>query len=79
VGTALRFLVESDVLQHRTGTVNLLYIGWGYAVMIRAQWLLTGWRAPRSLVAGALFAALLVVFVFVLPRNELWSGAAEAP
>jgi hypothetical protein len=78
-GTALRFLVQTDVLEDWAGTVNLLYIGWGYAVMIRAQWLLTGWRTPRSLVAGAMFAALLAAFVFVLPRNELWTGAPEAP
>jgi hypothetical protein len=79
VGTALRFLVETDVLESWAGTLNLLYIGWGFAVMIRAQWLLTGWRTPRSLVAGALFAALLAMFVFVLPRNELWTGAPEEP
>ena len=79
VGTALRFLVETDVLEDWAGTVNLLYIGWGFAVMIRAQWLLTGWRTPRSLVAGALFAALFAAFVLVLPRNELWTVAPEAP
>jgi hypothetical protein len=79
VGTLLRFALDSDALEAWAGVVNWLYIGWGYAVMIRAQWLLTGWRPPRSLAAGALFAALLAGFVLLLPRNELWSGAEAEP
>ena len=81
-GTALRFLVGSEGYAEWTGAVNWLYIGWGFAVMIRAQWLLTGWRMPRSITASALFAVVLGAFVFLLPRNELWaptpSGTEEA-
>lgn len=83
VGTALRFALDTEALGDRAGAVNLLYIGWGFAVMIRAQRLLTGWNMPRSLAASALFAALLAVFVFLLPRNELWapvpSESGESP
>lgn len=71
-GTVLRLLVGADGYADWTGSVNWLYIGWGFAAMIRAQWLLTGWRLPRSIVASALFAAVLGAFVFLLPRNELW-------
>jgi len=78
-GTVLRFVLDADALQEWAGVVNWLYIGWGYAVMLRAQWLLTGWRPPRSLAAGALFAALFGVFVFLLPRNELWADAVPGP
>jgi hypothetical protein len=73
VGTALRFLVGSEAFADWAGAVNWLYIGWGFAVMIRAQWLLTGWRVPRSIAASALFAAVLGAYVFLLPRNELWA------
>jgi hypothetical protein len=71
-GTALRFLLGAQGFADWAGAVNWLYIGWGFAAMIRAQWLLTGWRAPGSITASALFALVLGAFVFLLPRNELW-------
>ena len=78
-GTALRFAVDTETFADWASAANLLYIGWGFAVMLRVQWLLTGWRAPRSLAAAALFAALLGAFVFLLPRNELWVPAPSEP
>lgn len=72
-GTALRLLVGTEGYADWTGAVNWLYIGWGFAVMMRAQWLLTGWHPPRSLTASALFAVVLGVFAFLLPRSELWA------
>src|SRR5512141_1987276 len=64
-GTVLRILLGSERLAGWAGAVNWLYIGWGFAVMMRVQWLLTGWRLPRSITASALFAAVLVAFVFL--------------
>lgn len=72
-GAALHFLVGTEGFADWAGAVNWLYIGWGFAVMIRAQWLLTGWGLPRSLTASALFAVVLGAFVFLLPRNEFWA------
>ena len=79
VGTALRFALGTESFTDWTGAVNWLYIGWGFAAMIRAQWLLTGWRAPASLAGAALFAVLLGAFVFLLPRNELWAPPRSEP
>ena len=73
VGTVLRFPIDTGALGVRAGTLNLLYIAWAYAAMLRAQVLLSGWHMPRSLAACALFALLLAVFVLFLPRNELWA------
>lgn len=79
VATALRLAMDAEVISENAATVNLLYVGWGFAVMIRAQRLLTGWQPSRSLAASALFAILLGVFVFLLPRNEFWAPAPSGP
>ena len=78
-GTALSFAVGSEALAGWRDAANWLFIGWGFAVIIRAQWLLTGWHRLRSLLAGALFAGALGLFVFVLPRAELWTQPAAEP
>jgi hypothetical protein len=78
-GTALSLASDLEALADWRDAVNWAFIGWGFAVLIRAQWLLTGWRRLRSLLAGALFAAMLGAFVFVLPRTELWTQPAPEP
>jgi len=71
--------VRALALERYGATLNWLFIGWALVAILRAQWVLTAWRAPRSIAAAAMFAAMLVVFVWVVPRTELWSGIDSRP
>jgi hypothetical protein len=59
--------------------VNAVFILWALAVVLRAQWVVSGWHRWRSLGAAALFTLLLAFFVFSVPRTELWMAVAEEP
>ncbi len=71
--------VRTQGLERYGSIVNWLFIGWALASILRTQWVLTGWRAPRSYAAAALFAVLLGIFVWALPRTEPWSGIESRP
>lgn len=71
--------VRTQGLERYGAIVNWLFIGWALASILRTQWVLTGWRAPRSYAAAALFAVMLGTFVWVLPRSEPWSGIESRP
>lgn len=53
------------------------YLGWSLAVILRVVVLLGWWSRPRAVVAGGLLTALLALFLFVLPRAELWQGVPQ--
>jgi hypothetical protein len=78
VAVALHYLVAFEPLAPYVTVAPLLFLGWGFAVVLRAQWLLTGWRGARSIVGAGLFAGSMLVFVLFFPRTELWVHAAEA-
>jgi len=79
VGIALRLGVDAGPLAGWEPVASWLLIGWTFAVMLRGQRLLTGWRMRQSLASGAVFALLLGAFVFALPRGDLWIADAEEP
>ena len=82
-GTAIHFAFRDERVTGYAGTVNWIYIGWALATALRAQWLLTGWRARRSVAAAGVLALTLALFVWAFPRSELWmpfrAPSDEAP
>jgi len=48
------------------------FLAWAFAVVVRAQYVLTSWRGRRSALALVLFAALFAIFLEIAPRGELW-------
>ncbi len=53
------------------------YIAWSVAVMLRIVALLGGWSRPRALAASGVLTVLLAVFLFALPRAELWQAQPQ--
>jgi hypothetical protein len=53
-------------------------IAWAFAVVVRAQVVLTGWRGRTSALALALFAGMFAFFVWEFPRFELWAPQEES-
>lgn len=72
-GVAVRLVFDLEFLAAWGGVANWLFLAWAFATLVRAQYLLTGWRRWNSIAANALFAAMLVIFTVVFPRPELWS------
>ena len=54
-----------------------LFLAWSLAVVIRAQYVLSGWRRWRSVLALALLAALLGLATEIGPRSDLWVATDE--
>jgi hypothetical protein len=54
-----------------------VFLAWVFAIVVRAQYVLTGWRGRRSALALILFAALLAVVLEIAPRGALWLAAAD--
>lgn len=53
------------------------FLAWAFSVVVRAQYVLTGWRGRRSIVALILFAAILGVLLEISPGAELWVASAD--
>jgi len=79
VGTAIQLVFRDPRLAEYAGTVNWIYIGWALATLLRSQWLLTGWRPPRSIASGSVLVLTLALFVWVFPRGEGWTRLEEVP
>ena len=71
--------VREQDLERYGAIVNWVFIGWALAAILRTQWVLTGWRARRSVAAAALFAVMLAIFMWLVPRTELWSAFDSRP
>lgn len=54
------------------------FIGWSLAFSLRALVLLDGWRGARSLYAGGIVLTMVLVFVFFVPRPDLWVALDES-
>jgi hypothetical protein len=77
-GTVLQLAVLSEALPPAVpGVLYYGYFAWSIAVIFRVVMLLGWWSRARALVAGTMLTALLAVFVFALPRAELWQAAPE--
>ncbi len=54
-----------------------VFLAWAFAVVVRAQSVLTGWRGRRSALALGVFAALFAVLLEIGPRGEVWVAAGD--
>lgn len=77
VGVAIQFADDFDAIEPYANAADWAFLAWTFAVVARAQWVLTGWRGRPSALAFGLFAALLVALLSLFPRAELWAPAEE--
>ncbi len=77
-GSAVYFVFLDERLASYAGAANWLYMAWVLATLLRAQWLLTGWRLWRSIAAAGVIVLMLAVFVWIVPRSEGWTPIEEA-
>jgi len=77
VGIAVQVATGVDAIVPYAGAVDWAFIAWGFAVLLRTQYVLTGWRGLPSVLAFGLFAGLLAIFLAVFPRTELWIPARD--
>jgi len=77
VGIAVQVATGVDAIEPYAGAVDWAFIAWGFAVLLRTQYVLTGWRGLPSVLAFGLFAGLLAIFLAVFPRTELWIPARD--
>jgi len=79
VGVAVEAAARLGAFEPDADAVYWAFIAWGFAVLPRTLYVLTGWRGRSSVVAFGLFAGLLAVLVAVFPRTELWIAARDDP
>ncbi len=77
VGVAVQAATRLDAVEPYAEAVSWAFIAWGFAVLPRALYVLTGWRGRPSVLAVGLFAGLLAILVAVFPRSELWIAARD--
>jgi len=77
VGVAVEAAARLGAFEPDADAVYWAFVAWGFAVLPRALYVLTGWRGRSSVVAFGLFAGLLAVLVAVFPRTELWIAAQD--
>jgi hypothetical protein len=77
VGVVVEAAKSLDAVEPYAEAVSWAFIAWGFAVLPRTLYVLTGWRGRPSVLAFALFAGLLVILVAVFPRSELWIAARD--
>jgi len=76
-GVAVQVATGLDAIAPYAGAVDWAFIAWGFAVLLRTQYVLTGWRGLPSVLAVGLFAGLFAIFLAVFPRTELWIAARD--
>jgi Peptidase C13 family len=73
VGVAVQLASDFDAFAPYAEAANWIFLAWSFAVLVRAQLVLTGWRGRRSVAALVLFAVLLAGLIAYFPRTELWA------
>jgi hypothetical protein len=76
-GIAVQVATGADAMAPYAGAVDWALIVWGFAVLLRTQYVLTGWRGLPSVLAFGLFVGLFATFLAVFPRTELWIPARD--
>jgi len=76
-GVAVQTAMRPEVVELDADAVYWAFVAWGFAVIPRTLYVLTGWRGRPSVVAFGLFAGLLAILVTVFPRSELWIAARD--
>jgi len=78
VGLAIQFATDFDAIEPYAVAANWSLVAWVFAVLVRTQLVLTGWRGRASVLALGLFAGLLALLVWIFPRAELWVATEDA-
>jgi hypothetical protein len=76
-GGGIDFLSDFEAFEPYARTADWAFLAWAFAVVVRAQYVLTGWRGRRSALALVLFATLLAVLLEISPGAELWVAAGD--
>src|SRR5204863_5098835 len=76
-GVAVQAATHLEAVELDADAVYWAFVAWGFAVLPRALYVLTGWRGRPSVLALGLFAGLLAIMVAVFPRSELWIAARD--
>src|SRR3989442_9741077 len=76
-GVAVQAATHLEAIELDADAVYWAFVAWGFAVLPRTLYVLTGWRGRPSVVAFGLFAGLLAILVAVFPRTELWIAARD--
>lgn len=74
---AIHHALNLEAMEPYASWLNALFVAWGFTILLRAQITASGWRGWRSIGAAGLLIALLILFVVVFPRTELWTAPAE--
>ena len=76
-GVAVQTAMGLEAVELDADAVYWAFVAWGFAVLPRTLYVLTGWRGRSSVLALGLFAGLLAILVAVFPRSELWIAARD--
>src|SRR6266581_2951896 len=68
-GVAVQVATGLDAIEPYAEAVDWAFIAWGFAVLLRTQYVLTGWRGLPSVLAFGLFAGIFATFLAVFPRT----------
>ena len=77
LGVAVQTATRLDAIELDAGPVYWAFVAWGFVVLPRALYVLTGWRGRPSVLAFGLFAGLLAILITGFPRTELWIAAQD--
>jgi len=77
VGGAVQAATSLEAIELDPDAVYWAFVAWGFAVLPRTLYVLTGWRGLPSVLAFGLFAGLLALLVAVFPRSELWIATRD--
>ena len=76
-GVAVQAATRLEAIELDADAVYWAFVAWGFAVLPRTLYVLTGWRGRPSVMAFGLFAGLLAILVAAFPRSELWIAARD--
>ena len=77
VAVVLAYVSRVEAIASHADALNMAFLLWGVAALLRTQHVAAGWRGRRSAAAGALLVGLLLLLVLLVPRAELWSRSGE--
>ena len=76
-GVAVQAATHLEAVGLDADVLYWAFVAWGFAVLPRTLYVLTGWRGRTSVLAFGLFAGLFAVLVAVFPRSELWIAVRD--
>jgi len=77
VALVIQLAAQSEAIGPYANAANWAFVAWVFATVARTQLVLTGWRGRASVFSLGLFAGLLLLFLALFPRGELWAPAQD--